>query len=106
MCYQCERGLPHHCSESGSFELGGHSLAKGAFYREERPRLLGQGQREVLHDGDDPGEDPLAHLTIKTTAGHIISTGTHLPGDATRRDVDDQDAILAETMLTAGPRSS
>ncbi len=68
--------------------------------------MLGQGQREILHDGDDPGEDPLAHLTIRTRAGNFISTGTHLPGDATRRDVDDQDAILAETMLNAGPQSS
>ena len=86
--------------------MGGHSLTGGVSYREEPPRMLGQGKREILHDGDDPGEDPLAHLTIRTRAGHIISTGTHLPGDATRRDSDDEDAFLAETMLTAGPQAS
>ena len=103
MCHQCSMGQPHWCFDSNAYEGG-----KGDFsqftYREEPPRILGQGREEVHHE-DDRGEDPLAHLTIKTRTGQLISTGTHLPGDATRRrDSDDEDAILAETMLTAGPQ--
>ena len=104
MCHQCSMGQPHWCFDSNAYE-GGKGNFSQSTYREEPRRILRQGREEVHHE-DDRGEDPLAHLTIRTRTGHLISTGTHLPEDATRRGSDDEDAILAETMLTAGPQPS
>lgn len=71
MCYQCDQGMPHFCTEANCVVRGSGPMA-GATYREEPAVLLGGGLQEKA------APNSTGH-SIQDRDGHLISPEPHLP---------------------------